>query len=222
MEILAREMANPPQMLFLSQRLHDFPEKLREGAQAEIDRIEAQRPEIDKIGLGYGLCGKGLAGVSARRATLVIPRLHDCIPLLLGLEPSSPEASSRDGKTYWISPGWLESFLVEFHLTDARLNKYTEKFGRARAEKMVRAENALLAGYETACHIRWPEAGNGWVAKARAVADSVGLEYRERMGSSAYLREFIAGGEDPQKFLHLAPGMTIGMDERGAIREARL
>lgn len=217
LEHLASSMPNPPEMIFLSQRLHDYPEKLREGVQEAIDAIENERPEIKDIALGYGLCGKGLTGVTTKRARLIIPRLHDCIPFLLGLPPDSEEASSRDGKTYWISPGWLDSFLAEYHLTDSRFKKYSEKFGPKRAEKMVQAENALLSGYETACHIRWETIGDAWVEQARNVAQAVGLEYLERIGSPDYLRAFLDGANDHDLFIRLEPGQTIDMDTEGHI-----
>lgn len=217
MERLAQDIANPPEMIFLEQRLHDYPEKLRAAIQEEVDNIERERPDVEAIGLGYGLCGNALTGVTSKRVTLIIPRLHDCIPFLLGLSPDSTEASSRDGKTYWISPGWLQSFLAEFHLTDARLRKYAEKFGEKRAEKMVQAENALLTCYETACHIRWPEMGDAWINQARDVAKAANLNYIERIGKSDYLREFMEGGKDRDKFLYLTPGNTIAMDTDGKI-----
>lgn len=87
METLAREMENPPEMIFLSQRLHDYPDKLRQGIQEKIDEIENTRPDVDEIALGYGLCGKGLTGVTSRRVKLVLPRLHDCIPLYWASTP---------------------------------------------------------------------------------------------------------------------------------------
>lgn len=216
-EHLASKMDKPPQVIYLSQRLHDYPEKLREGVQEAIDKIENERPEVETIILGYGLCGKGLTGVTSRNATLIIPRLHDCIPLLLGLEPDSQEASSRDGKTYWISPGWLDSFLAEYHLTDSRFKKYAEKFGPKRAEKMVKAEDALLSAYETACNIRWEELGDGWLEQAKAVSKAVGLQYLERPGSDRYLRALVEGADDPGLFLSLKPGQTIDMDIEGRI-----
>lgn len=220
METLAREMENPPEMIFLSQRLHDYPDKLRQGIQEKIDEIENTRPDVDEIALGYGLCGKGLTGVTSRRVKLVLPRLHDCIPFILGQHPDSVEASSREGTTYWISAGWLDSFLAEFHLSDSRFRAYAEKFGPARAEKMVKAENALLSSYKDACHIRWPEIGDAYVDQARQVAEATGLHYREKEGKSDYIRSLLAGADDNTLFLRLEPGETIDMDAEGAVIRA--
>ena len=134
----------------------------------------------------------GLSGVHASRATLVFPKLHDCIPLLLGLDQKGANASSREGATYWISPGWLKYFLVPFHLESyRRFSVYEKKFGAAKAARMMKAENALLDNYKNACHIRWPEMGDAYVDEARKVAEATLLPYSEIWGSSAYLAELL-------------------------------
>lgn len=217
LETLAAKMENPPEIIYLSQRLHDYPEKLRAGVQEEIDRIEQERPEITDIIMGYGLCGKGLTGVTPRRATLLFPRLHDCIPLLIGNHPDSAEASSREGTTYWISAGWLDSFLAEFHLSDARFKKYAEKFGEKRAARMVAAENALLDSYKLACHVRWQELGDRYLDTARDVAKAAGLPYGEINGASWYVNALLRGAEEEALFLRVRPGQTLDMDGNGKI-----
>ena len=77
-------------MNFLEQRLHDYPEKLRSAFQGLVDAFEQENDGPLAVLCGYGLCGRGLSGVHASRATLVFPKLHDCIPLLLGLDQKGP------------------------------------------------------------------------------------------------------------------------------------
>ena len=96
LEVLASDMRNPPPMNFLEQRLHDYPEKLRSAFQGLVDAFEQENDGPLAVLCGYGLCGRGLCGVHASRATLVFPKLHDCIPLLLGLDQKGANASSRD------------------------------------------------------------------------------------------------------------------------------
>ncbi len=218
LEVLASDMRNPPPMNFLEQRLHDYPEKLRSAFQGLVDAFEQENDGPLAVLCGYGLCGRGLSGVHASRATLVFPKLHDCIPLLLGLDQKGANASSREGATYWISPGWLKYFLVPFHLESyRRFSVYEKKFGAAKAARMMKAENALLDNYKNACHIRWPEMGDAYVDEARKVAEATLLPYSEIWGSSAYLAELLHGGQSGERFLHLVPGQTIDMDVEGTI-----
>lgn len=218
LEMLARAMRKPPAMLYLEQRLHDYPDRLRDAAQEKVDAHERETAGPARVIFGYGLCGRAFCGVHAKRATLIFPRVHDCIPLLLGLGQKAANASSREGATYWITPGWLESFLIAFHLeSHKRFAVYEKKFGPVKAARMVKAENALLANYKNACHIRWPEMGESYVETAKKVAENTELIYTEAHGDSGYLNALLHGGLDQGKFIHLLPGQTIDMNVDGEI-----
>ncbi len=220
LEMLTIDMQDPPAMIFLEQKLHDYPDSLRSKFQEVVDAFEKENDGDLTVLCGYGLCGRALCGVHASRATLVFPRLHDCIPLLMGVEQKQAGAtiSSHGGATYWISPGWLQSFLIPFHLEEhKRFALYEQKFGPARAARMVEAENGMLKNYSQACHIRWPEMGETYVSDAKKVAECIPLPYAEVEGASGYLAELLHGGKDPKKFLHLTPGQTIDMDVEGTI-----
>lgn len=82
LEWLAAALPVAPTVRYLDQGLHDYPDELRRQLCAAVRELEAQG--ATRILLGYGLCGRGLTGVSAARATLAMPRVHDCIPVLLG------------------------------------------------------------------------------------------------------------------------------------------
>ena len=56
------------------------------------DRLGRRKPLIL---LGYGLCGNGLDGLSARHTRLVLPRAHDCIGLLMGGTAGAAEGERR-------------------------------------------------------------------------------------------------------------------------------
>lgn len=218
LEMLAATMAAPPEMRFLEQRLHDYPEVLRTGVQAAIDSIEQETRGELTILCGYALCGRGLCGVTTQRATLVLPRLHDCIPLLLGASQAETKASSREGATFWITPGWLKYLLIPFYgESHRRFELYAKKAGPVKAAKMIKAENALLSAYKKFCHIRWPEMGETWVEEAQKIAGIANLPYSEIAGRSDYMAELLAGGKDPEKFLHLAPGESADLDENGVV-----
>lgn len=218
LEMLAADMADPPHMQFLEQRLHDYPDMLRGKFQETVEEFENQCPGPLTVLCGYGLCGRGLCGVRAKRATLVFPRLHDCIPLLRGLEPTEARKPLHACGTYWITPGWLQSFLIPFHLEEhKRFAQYEAKVGPAKAARMVAAENALLNDYTQTCHIRWPEMGDAFVPVAQDLAAKVELPYSEIPGASWYLKELLEGGKNRDHFLHLAPGQSIDMEVDGTI-----
>ena len=180
-----------------------------------MDAFEQENDGPLAVLCGYGLCGRGLCGVHASRATLVFPKLHDCIPLLLGLDQKGANASSR-GCHILISLGWLKYFWFPFIWNRIGVFPYMRKFGAAKAARMMKAENALLDNYKNACHIRWPEMGTPMWTRPEKWRRLRCCRTRD-MGSSAYLAELLHGGQSGERFLHLVPGQTIDMDVEGTI-----
>ena len=57
---------------------------------------------------GYGLCGMGLVGLTARPKPVVIPRAHDCITLFLGSRERYLEYFNAHPGVYFKTTGWIE------------------------------------------------------------------------------------------------------------------
>ena len=95
----------PEQVTFMDYGLHRVPGKMAPALQEIIDRIE--QPSL--VVLGYGLCGTGLSGLKAGRHTLLVPRVDDCIALLLGSYQAYLHEFEAVPGTYYLSKGWLES-----------------------------------------------------------------------------------------------------------------
>lgn len=110
-EILKRELApllertpEVAEVVWLESALHCVPRKMRERIEAEID---AMGPRVDVIFLGYGTCSS-LGGIDERsRFPVVLPKVDDCIGLLLGPERYAEEVRKEVG-TWFMSPGWAE------------------------------------------------------------------------------------------------------------------
>ena len=113
-EVLFREMcaacARSPHQVdveFLPKGLHDLGGKpMAAKIQEVVDRV----PEgaYQAILLGYGLCGNGLDGLTARHTRLVLPRAHDCIALLMGSRERYQAYFDGNPGTFYRSTGWLE------------------------------------------------------------------------------------------------------------------
>ncbi len=217
---LLREQVHPsPQILYLEQGLHDRPNELRQRVQLAIDELEAHADSVpERIVLGYGLCGRGLAGVSGKKTSLVIPKVHDCIPLLLGVQQSEADSLSQSGSTFWLSPGWLGCSQVRFvRERKMRFEAYREQFGEDSATYLMEVEASWLTHYSRACSIIWPELEGDVYGLGRMVAKDAGLSYTEQRGHCGYLKQLLQGGEDPSLFLYLAPGETVDIDGTGAL-----
>ena len=62
----------------------------------------------DALLLAYGLCSGGIAGLSAGKIPLVVPRAHDCITLFLGSREKYQDYFFANGGTYFMTTGWFE------------------------------------------------------------------------------------------------------------------
>jgi hypothetical protein len=183
------------QVVYLDQGLHRHPDDLRTEVARALEDLE-QDPRVRRVVLAYGFCGGGLEGLASRRAELVVPRAHDCIPLLLGREP-------RGGQAFYLSPGWMDHGHTP--LTEHR--RTAERFGEEDARWVARE---LLKGYREVVLVR-TAAGlePRHRAYAREMADLHGLELREASGRAGRLRRLLAGPPEGEALI-LLPGRPVG------------
>lgn len=110
--------------------LHFRPGGLRAALQEAIDRSTG----YDTLLLGYGLCSRGVVGLRATTARLVIPRVDDCIAIFLGSRADYAREHAKEPGTYYLTKGWIEA-------KDSPLDGIAElvpKYGEVRAERMMK------------------------------------------------------------------------------------
>ena len=195
-----KEAGGRPNILYPEQALHRTPEKLRATVQEKID--EAARTAASIV-LGYGLCAKGVVGITARTAELLIPRCHDCIALFLGSPNRHQEIFRERPGTYYLTPGWL----AEQNDPLGIIEEQVARFGRETARWVVEEE---LKHYT---HIALIDTGVQEMAplraRARENAAVLKKQYAEIPGSLDYFRELLTGPYGEEKFLRLRPGETF-------------
>lgn len=202
---------------FFEQGLHDTPDVLRSKLQEKVAELEQQNES--EIILGYGLCGRGLNGLTSKQATLTVPSIHDCIPLLLGHSQQEAGALSLEGSTYWLSAGWLRYSQVKFvNERIQRQKEYEELYGLDNALFLIEQERSRLQHYTNACLIEWKGMKNldSIYADAKYVAEDAKLPLRTIEGRDEFLQALLAGGKD-ERFLKIRPGQTIDIDCNGNV-----
>jgi hypothetical protein len=187
--------------------LHEYPKKLRESVQETIDRIEM--PSL--ILIGYGLCGNGLSGVRSGDHILVIPRVDDCIAILLGSTQAYDKEFRKNPGTYYLSKGWLESGSDPL----SEYEHYVERYGQEKAELVMDQQYSNYSRLLLVAHSR--EDLDAYRPRAQEVArycERWGMQYEEMLGSDHYFRSLIKAIEILPKasddaFLVIQPGGTI-------------
>ena len=221
-EVLFREMghacAHSPHRVdleFLPKGLHDLGGKpMAAKIQEAVDRTE--EGVYQAILLGYGLCGNGLDGLTARHTRLVLPRAHDCIALLMGSHDRYQAYFDGNPGTYYRSTGWLERGQGLQQLThrtmgfdeslDALVRQYGEDNGRYLYEEMTRyrAQYRKLTFIETGL-----EAGGEFIAEAAAEARDKGWSFERLPGDLAWLGRLVEGVWTEAEFVVAEPGQRI-------------
>jgi len=195
----------PPDMQYQSVEpgLHLQPEKLKGVLQKAIDKITA---DADTIIIGYGLCSMAVIGLRAAKSTLVVPRIDDCIAMLLGSQKNYKAQLRINPGTYFLSKGWIESginLVEEFRKTEAR-------HGKRRADIV---KDLMLKNYSRLAFInRGYRNAERYRKFARKAADELGLSFEEIAGTAGLLRRMVNGPWN-NEFVVAPPGQKIQLED---------
>jgi len=219
-EVLAREIyacaAFSPHVAdveLLLKGLHETPERLRASLQ---ERILAVDKEYDAVLLAYGLCGRSIAGLTAGRVPLVVPRVHDCITLYLGSRQRYNREFGAVPGTYWYTADYMQRSrdgeTVGLGSEDVSRRKYEEfvaKYGKENADYLTEVMGGWRANYSRAVLIHMGLGGDEEAeVQCRAEAEKNGWEFKLIEGDLTLIRKLIAGDWD-EDFLIVPPGHRI-------------
>jgi len=221
-EVLFRELcdacAHSPHQVdveFLPKGLHDLGGiPMAAKIQKAIDRTP--EPLYDAILLGYGLCGNGLDGISARHTKLVLPRAHDCIALLMGGIANHQDYFDEHPGAIYRSTGWIERGRDLQQLTrgaqtlDQKLESLIERYGEDNGRYLYAELNRYQAQYTTLVFIETGlEPGSQFLDQAAAEARAKGWVFEQVTGSLEWLRRLVHGDWPHTEFVIAPPGYRI-------------
>ena len=175
-------------------RLHNVPETLHEKVQSAIDAETG----ADRIYLLYGHCGQALTGIQAKNCPVVLPKVEDCIDVLLCHNPNTAELRRT---SYFVSQGWLwgeEGLGYEY-------DRMKEKYGEKRALRVIKA---MYKNYKYLMFVKTGVEDQNVREKCAGVAEKLDLELQETEGDVKLVIEMLNGSTD-ERFIVIPPGETI-------------
>ncbi len=197
----------------MEQGLHNTPQLLQEKVQATIDQLEADH-DITAIVLGYGLCSRGTEGLTSKTCSLVIPRAHDCITILLGSKERYAQHIQERPGTYWYSVGWNRNHTPPGPDRIPNLRTELEKKfdDEEDIDYLLECEEHSMRMYSTASFI---DTGGGGTKEescyTKQCANCLGWEYEHLSGDLDLLQALLNGEWDDDRFLIIPPGRSFRM-----------
>jgi len=209
---------------YLSMGLHgDTAKNALIEIQAAVDKAD---PALHNVVLvGYGLCNYGIRGLKTRQLPVVLPRVHDCIGLLLGSRKRYRELLKYQPHTYFQTSGWVD---MAEEVPARRLNAVATRTGieydRETLIAKYGAENGdylceILAKplYHQHLYVATglPDE-ESIIDRARREACAAGCPLRVIRGSTRVLETLLKGPWNDADFLVVPPGKQIDLvyDER--------
>ena len=188
-------------IFWLEQGLHNVPQKLCDAVQAALDAAGAERAL-----LAMGFCGNSLRGVRVSAGELIVPRVDDCISLLLGSVKRRLEIS-REHAAYFFTEGWLRGERNIWVEHQHMLDTYGE-------ELTAELEKSMFGHYRTLglldCGIKPVEP---LVEGTKMIADGLHLTQQVIPASVRYLEDLLTGPWPAERFLTVRGGATIGDED---------
>ncbi len=217
----AQKLGIPMSMEFLPGGLHATPRELKRRLQESID-VASRRDDLDRIVVGYGICGMGTADIHARTVPLVIPRVNDCIALFLGSDEAYREQFGQYPGTYYVAAGWVtENTSPQDRQArpgpgpdDDTYKQYVERFGTDNADAIRYFMNSWTRNYQRAAFI---DTGIGvqrerFAQMAQQMASEFGWAYEQLQGTHDLLTDMLKTTDTTGAMLVVPPHHVTAYD----------
>ena len=186
----------PYEVRYVEEGLHNTPKKLTRRLQEILDSIDE---DCDTVLLAMGFCGNSVVGLNTGNFQMIIPKMDDCISLLMG----SVERRMQYKGTYFMTEGWIRGERNIWREYEYCVEKFGEKVGMEIFDTMFHNYNTVGL-LDTGC-FSLPAAEQ----ETRRIADHLHLQYARLDGTLEILEKLFKGRWDEAQFLRIPPHTTI-------------
>lgn len=188
---------------FLDFSLHALPCELNTTLQRTIDASQ----HYDLIILTYGRCSRAVAGLVSANVPLILPKVHDCISLLLGSDFRRQQLSAFSPAIYYFSQGWLDYGRDPY----AEYLEYLDKYGQEDAAYLIQT---LYGRYREAVFVRTciGEKLEECRRRVQMIAGFLNWKVSEVAGDLELLTKLVNGEPCPD-VIRIQPGIPIIIEE---------
>ena len=184
--------------VWLESKLHNVPANLKEKLQKSLDDVE----DADRVLLGFGNCGNVVQGLVAGDFEIVIPRLDDCISLVMGSQMRR-EQYSRDNRAMYLTDGWMDT---GHNLID-EYQSAVDQYGEEEAEDIF---GMMYVHYETMAYL---DTGlydvGGLMERTRSICELIEVVQKTEPATLSYVERLVCGPWTEDLFVRVAPHQTV-------------
>lgn len=182
----------------LKENDHDIPHRLRRNIQQHLNTLN----DYNRILMAFGTCGGAMVGLQTGDFELVIPRVDDCLSLLMG-SMARRQQVLEGGFGIFLTESWLrhsKSMSAEL----ARIQRiYTPERARQVIQAMYGKFDSLNVIDTGAYDVE------AILPETRALAEHLDLIHRIQTGTTAYLEALITGPWPPEHFIRIQSHSTV-------------
>ena len=202
----ARKTNSSIPILWIESGMHNTPENLKQYLQSEIDRVE----NVDDILLLFGYCGNALLGLVSGSCRLIIPRVDDCVSLLLGGNAQRNRLNEQ-AMGYFLTQGWLNH---ENNLW-SEYNYCLEKYGPERTRQIY---SVRLHNYKKLNVIKTGAYDlEKFIQLTGRIARELDLDHAVVEGSLDLLCEAMRREWSEERFITVEPGREVTLYNLGIL-----
>lgn len=185
LDLIHWELACPYPIVWVTENRHDAPDRLRQILQRHLNELAG----YERVLMSFGICGQATLGLQTRDFQLILPRIDDCISLLLG-SSWYKAACQRGTPALFLTTGWLDSqWGIEHEL--ARLDK---KYGGTKAAKL---QQQIYGEFSCLCLIDTGSYSLEVIQeRSAAISSRLHLEQKTVQGDLGLLRKLLTGPWD--------------------------
>ncbi len=188
---------------FLDYGLHERPSEMRPALQELLDAVT----EPSTVIVGYGLCGNGVVGLSAGPHTLVLPKVHDCVAMVMGSHQAYLDDFKSHPGTYYLTRGWLDIGEDPLH----EYERIVERRGKEFADRVI---GSLYGGYRRLCLLAFSAEEMDEIRPQAApivefCQERWGISYDEVIGDPSFIESLAQPGLHDEQFLLIPPGGEV-------------
>ncbi len=196
-------------VIYIESGLHERPKKLAEAVRevfAELDKEHAQSSDGTdaplRVLMALGQCGNSLTGIAAGNFELILPKVDDCLSLLIGSNSEKTRINLQD-KAFFLTMGWLKGESTIMSQYKQSVEKYGEDVALSIMEMMYEHYETMGLIDTGAAPIEklWDE--------AEEITTLLGLKRKVYKGTISYVEELLTGPWPAERFIVKKPGEAI-------------